>query len=270
MKHLTITRRGSITARIALYWIAFIGVYMTGGFISGFFRGNIHFQGFGNWFSGTFAAFFVTWLFLKWEESSFISIGLFWEKGTLLRFFLGFLLGSCIFFVMVFILYVCGSGQLQRTAWKVNGDSLIAYLSILPLGIMEEVAFRSYALIRLNQVFEIRVTLLIIAFAFALYHISMGWSFYVAFIGPFVWSFVFGLAAIRSRGIALPSGIHISVNILQNMIGLNNSKASFWTISFPENSQHATPYIGLFLQIGLFTASLIAMELFIRRSKERR
>jgi membrane protease YdiL (CAAX protease family) len=234
--------------RVLLYWIAFVAIYfVAGGFISGFFLRNAHLKGFGNWISGTFAAFFITWTFLKWEKSTFASIGLFWEKGTLLRFFKGLLLGSCIFFLMVLLLYIAGSGHLHRVPWKADGDTLIVCLTLIPLGIMEEVAFRSYPLIRLNQVFGVRVTLLIIALAFALYHVSMGWSFFVAFEGPFVWSFVFGLAAVWSKGIALPAGIHISVNILQNIVGLRLDNGL------------------LFVQCCLLVATIIILELFLRQ-----
>ncbi|WP_431216266.1 CPBP family intramembrane glutamic endopeptidase [Puia sp. P3] len=266
MKHATITGRGKITIRILLYWMTFVGIYMTGGFIGSFFPGKSHLPGFSNWISGTLAAFLVTWIFLRWEKSSFTSIGLLWEKGTLFRFFKGFLLGSCIFFVMVLILAGYSGGRLQRIPWNADGYTLIAYLTFIPLGLMEEVAFRSYPLVRLNQVFGIRVTLLIIALAFALYHISMGWSIYVALAGPFVWSFVFGLAAVWSRGIALPAGIHISVNVLQNIIGLNGGKGLLWKISFPESHLARTELIGLSVQGCLLAASLIAMELFIRRN----
>lgn len=240
---------------------------MTGGFISSFFPGYVHFPGIGNWVSGTVAAFFVTWLFLKSEKSSFRSIGLFWEKGTLSRFFKGFLLGTCIFFVMMLILSVCGGGQWQRMPWKADGYTLLAYLSFIPLGIMEELAFRSYALIRLNQVFGLRVTLLIVALAFALYHVSMGWSVYVASGGPFVWSFVFGLAAVWSRGIALPAGIHISVNVLLNMAGLSGNNGLLWKMNVPENRHASIEFAGVSLELGLLALSLIAMEFFIQRTK---
>jgi membrane protease YdiL (CAAX protease family) len=133
---------------------------------------------------------------------------------------------------------------------------------------MEEVAFRSYPLIRLNKVFGLRVTLLIIALAFALYHILMGWTIYVAFGGPFVWSFVFGLAAIWSGGIAMPAGIHIAINILQNIIGLHGSMGLLWRISFPENYPVRTQLIGWIVQFCVFAASIIAMELFNRRSRK--
>lgn len=267
MKQTTLNRNRMV-ARVFLYWLAFIGIYMTGGFVSSFFPGNIHFRGFGNWISGTVAAFSVTWIFLRWEKSSFATIGLFWEKGTLSRFLKGFLLGSCIFSVMVLILLTCGGGKLERVPWKLDGYILTAYLTFIPLGIMEEVAFRSYPLVGLRQVFGLRMTLFIIALAFAFYHIIMGWNFYVAFGGPFVWSFTFGLAAVWSRGIALPAGIHISVNILQNVIGIHGDKNSPWKISFPEGHSTGTELVGLSIQICLFVATLIAMELFIRRSKK--
>jgi len=264
---MTITKRGKITASVLLYWLAFIGIYRIGGFVSSFFPRDIHFPGLGNWISGTFAALFITWIFLTWEKSSFASIGLVWEKGTPFRFFIGLMTGSCLFFVAVLILLAGGSGELQRVPRAGDVYTFISLLTFIPLGIMEEIAFRSYSLVRLNQVFGLRISLLIIAFAFALYHISMGWSVYVAFGGPFVWSFVFGLAAVWSRGIALPAGIHISVNILQTILGLHGNKGVLWTVSFPENHPARTEIVGLSVQFLLLATSVMAMEFFIRRKQ---
>src|SRR5579872_5063117 len=96
---------------------------------------DIHFPGLGNCISGTFAALFITWIFLRWEKSSFASIGLFWEKGTPFRFFIGLLTGSCIFFVAVLILLACGSGKLQRVPWTGDVYTIISLLTFIPLGI---------------------------------------------------------------------------------------------------------------------------------------
>jgi hypothetical protein len=40
---------------------------------------------------GCIVAYLVIWGFLKMEKSSFVEIGLVWEKGTLKRFFTGIL-----------------------------------------------------------------------------------------------------------------------------------------------------------------------------------
>lgn len=268
MKQLTSTLRSKTIVRVLLYWITFIALYMAGGFFFHFFPPGIPFPGFGNCVSGTFAAFFATWLFLKWETSTFTSIGLSWKKGTFLRFFKGCLLGTFIFFVMVLILSINSGAKWQCIPFKADGYTLITYLTIIPLALMEEVAFRGYPLIRLNQVFGIRITLLIVAVAFALYHMAMGWSIYIALTGPFVWSFVFGLATIWSKGIALPAGIHSTVNMLQNMLGLHGNIGLFWKISFPNTHHAATEVRAFWLHIGLWIAGLIAIEYFNRRSKK--
>lgn len=256
-----------IIGRVLLYWLAFVGLYQAGGYLLEFFRSTDPFRGLGNCLAGTFAAFFTTWAFLKWEKRPFLSIGLFWTKATGGRILKGFLLGAGIFLLMLIVLLSSTRGVIQRIAWKPDLSGLIALLTIVGLGIMEEVAFRSYALIRLREVIGVRGSLFIVAFVFAVYHVLMGWSIYVAFIGPFVWSIVFGLAALRSGGIALSCGIHIAVNILQNIFGVVSGKMTVCKLSFPESSQRTVGIADLGVQIGLLVVSLISVELYIRREK---
>ena len=254
-----------MTIRVIVYWIAFIGMYRIGGTLFGFIPTSPHLRGMGNWVSGTVAAFFVTWLFLKWEKNSFRSIGLVWERDTLWRFFQGLLLGAGIFLAMFGMLLTIKGVALEWIPWHADGWTLVAYLGIIPLGIMEEVAFRSYSFRRL-KVCGLRVTQVVTALAFALYHISMGWSVYIAFLGPFAWSFVFGLAAAWSRGIAVPAGIHIAINILQGAMGLKGS-GLICRLKYAPGSIAAAERMGVILQLTVLAAGIIATEYFIRRKR---
>lgn len=269
MEQEIVIRKTKIIALVLLFWAAFVGVYMLlGGFLSGLFQPIKHIRGWSNWISGTSAAFLVTWVFLKWEGNSFRSIGLAWERNTILRFGKGILLGVCIFTLMVLVLTICSGGELQYVYQKADVWTLVAFLIYIPLGLMEEVAFRAYPFLRLNQVFGLRITQLIAAIAFAVYHMMMGWSIYVAFGGPFIWAFVFGLAAAWSRGIAMPAGIHISVNVLQSVVGLRGNNGLIWRIKFPESHLARTERVGLAIQLCLLVASVVMMEVFIRQRRK--
>jgi len=252
--------------RVIVYWIAYIGMYWTMGSLFGLIPGGPYLRGMGNWVSGTVAAFFVTWLFLKWEKNAFRSIGLVWERATPGRFFKGLLLGAVIFLAMFGMLLTIKGVELEWIAWHADGWTLVAYLCIIPLGIMEEVAFRSYSFRRLNEVNTLRVTQVITAFAFALYHVAMGWTVYIAFLGPFAWSFVFGLGAAWSRGIAIPAGIHIAINIMQGAMGLKGA-GLICRLKYTPNSIAAAERMGIILQLSVLAVAIIATEYFIRRKR---
>ena len=85
-----------------------------------------------------------------------------------------------------------------------------------------------------------------IAALFALYHVAGGQSWFSACLGPGVWSFVFGLAMIMSRGIALPTGLHLGVNFILAAIGQHTGFASLWNIQYkPPNLFVGTTILNL-------------------------
>jgi membrane protease YdiL (CAAX protease family) len=141
-------------------------------------------------------------------------------------------------------------------------------LAILPLALMEEVGFRAYPFLKLNKSFGLRITLLITALAFGAYH---GWSTYMSFTGPFVWAFVFGLSAIWSRGIAMPTGIHVALNIGQSLVGLSGNTNPIWKVDYLKVASKAdiakTAHVSLALHLLVLLCAVGLMEIFIRRNK---
>jgi hypothetical protein len=223
--------------------------------------------------SGTGAAIMVTWLFLKNEKNGFRSIGLFWEQKTLLRFFQGLLYGTLIMGFFLSALLIFTELELKRNPEEISIWQMFFYLSVIPLALMEEIAFRSYPFIRLKQAFGPRLTQIFVAIAFALYHIVTGWDTRIAFLGPGIWAFVFGLAAMRSGGIAVPTGIHVALNSIQPLMGLKSGTyASLWVLDYkpgtPETLMKKTDTIGLMLQIIVFLAAIVLTETYIRKRKD--
>lgn len=222
---------------------------------------------------GTIAAVLTTFIALKFERRSFADIGLVWERRTLLRFLKGILIGTVVFTLIIVILLSITQLQLEKNSKAFTLSAAFWYLAYIPLALMEEIAFRSYPFLKMNKVLGLRITQIIVAVAFALYHVVSGWSITTAFLGPAIWALVFGLAAIWSGGIALPTGIHVALNVLQSLLGTKSENfESLWIIKYKEGvtkeAMAWTDQAGLATQFLVLAAALILTEFFIRKRRK--
>jgi uncharacterized protein len=223
---------------------------------------------------GAFSALFITWLFLRYEKRSFKAIGLVWDSGTGVRFFKGLLIGSGIFGAILLALLSLTPLQLQLNTKPFGSSALVGYLALLPLSLMEEIAFRSYPFIKLHNRFGLRITQVIVAIGFALYHVAGGQSVWSSFLGPGIYAFVFGLAAVWSEGIAMPFGIHLALNVLQPLVGMKGGVGSVWVLSYKNGIQAGqlakTDTIGMAMQLVVLSATLLLTEYYLRNRNEKR
>jgi len=257
--------------RCLFYWGLFLlFLLVTGKFLSPFFPPA--WERFVYGIAGSAGALLITWLFIRNEGKSMRSYALNWEIGSGSRFFIGIFIGTAIFLLILAALLTVGGLAISRGDQEWDPVSFLWYLYILPLAFMEEVAFRSYPFLKLKKVFGLRYTQFIVAGAFALYHIITGWDIAIAFLGPGIWAFVFGLSAIWSKGIAMPTGIHVALNIAQQLVGLKGGNASpVWELSSgiavaPGSFQRAD-LVGLLSQVLVLLAALILTERYIRKKK---
>lgn len=222
---------------------------------------------------GTISAFIVTWAFLKNEKKSFKEIGLIWETGTLFRFIKGILIGTLLFIAILFTLLSFTELEIEKNKTEISYWGMFIFLAFIPLAFMEEIAFRSYPFLKLNKTFGLWATQIIVAIAFALYHIISGWDVQAAFLGPGIWAFIFGLAAVWSGGIAVPTGIHVALNILQILTGMKGDQNSLWILKYkegtPENLIAKTDTVGLATQLIVFICAVAMTEFYIRKKKIR-
>jgi len=258
--------------RAILFWFAFILLlFLVGSMLPKLFPDS--WERFIYGISGTGAAVLLTGIFLKNEQSLFRSIGLVWEQKTLPRFFSGLLYGTLIMGFIISSLLIFTELELKRNQEGISIWQMLFYLSVIPLALMEEIAFRSYPFIKLEKAFSARLTQIIVAIAFALYHVVAGWNIQLAFLGPGIWAFVFGLAAMRSGGAAVPTGIHVALNSLQPLMGLKaGSYASLWMLDFKPGTTEAmkakADTIGFVLQIIIFLTAIILTEIYIRKRND--
>lgn len=259
-----------VIIKVIIFWILFVALLYGMGSLTPLFPKTYYSLATGVF--GSLIALIITRFFLWREKKNFHDIGLFITRTTIPKFIGGFLIGAVIIGLMILVLKTFTTMSFTRTNVQFEYADYIGYLAILPLAFMEELAFRAYPFVRLKQQLGFRTTQIIVAIAFALYHIAAGQSIYSSFLGPGIWAFVFGLLAVWSGGIAMPLGLHVAANMLQAIIGLKNTPRSLWTLEF---TQGATPEAlarvettGWIMHMVFLAITLFIMEYYMGRKKE--
>lgn len=153
---------------------------------------------------------------LRWDGTGLESLGLTVSSRRVREFTFGFLVGGILFSELALV-----RGATVDATWSFGGVNAIfaactglltAFVMLLP----EELLFRGYAFQRLVQTVGAWPGILISAVLFGLYHLvgsgmwGMGGFFRLAM--PTLGGVVFGWAALRTRGLALPIGLHLAGN----------------------------------------------------------
>lgn len=259
------------TLKAILFWLIFILLLMAAGLFNNMAMPfKWHHLSYG--ILGTLGAVTATFILLKVERKSFADYGLQWQRKTLSNFLIGFIIGIICFAIIFWILITTTSLTIKVTNKSFDAAVLLSLFSIFFLAFMEEMAFRAYPFLLLNKVVGLRATQILIATAFALYHIAQGWNIEVAFLGPGIWAFVFGLGAVWSKGIALPTGIHMALNVLQEFMGTKgNSEQAFYSLQQQNNSPSAivhTQNIGIAVQLLVLVVAIFFIERMIRKNRK--
>ncbi|MBP6025631.1 CPBP family intramembrane glutamic endopeptidase [Ferruginibacter sp.] len=222
---------------------------------------------------GTMAALLTTYLFLKFDKKSFTVIGLNFEKATLKKFVAGVLIGIGIMGLLtISVIYFSGFTITANTNSSML-NFLYYTLPLIPLAFMEELGFRAYPLVLLKDKTGIRNSIIITSILFALYHLVNGWTIQNSFLGAGVWGIVYGLAAIYSNGISMPTGMHYAANLTTTAFGISDDSFNLWTLKQHnglslenyQSSQLAT----LIPQISLLISGVLCMEWYLRKKNYR-
>lgn len=221
---------------------------------------------------GTIAAILTTFLFLKFDRKTFADIGFVYKKPTLKNFVVGLFTGICLMGLLSYTVILFSGFKVETNAESNLANFILCTLPLIPLAFMEEVGFRGYPLIILKNSYNTRNTILITSFLFALYHIANGWTLQNAFLGAGVWGILFGLAAIYSNGIALPTGLHYGVNATTAAFGISDNSFNIWTLKQSNGlsleSYQSSKLETLLPQVGILVIGVVLMERFHRKKTE--
>ncbi len=187
----------------------------------------------------------ATWLALR-RDGGLARAGLTLTRHRGREFAIGFAAGAALFSMMAL-----WRGAMVGATWNFAGvDALPAALTGLFVALVfllpEELLFRGYAFRRLIDAAGIWPAILISAVLFGFYHLvgrpmwGMGAFFTVAM--PALGGIVFGWAAVRTRGLALPIGLHLGGNWVQASVlsfqpGADAVPAALWTSQISDVQQ---------------------------------
>jgi membrane protease YdiL (CAAX protease family) len=191
----------------------------------------------------------VTYVFATVEKTSVSTSGVGFNRTTVVRFGTGFAIGIALV-TLTIVLSILAFGPLsasrnQLVTWPITVVYLLSYIG---LAAMEELAFRGYPLFHLRRAYGVWSAQIIVALAFALYHMTQGWPLLAALLGTTAGSILFGAAALRSGGLALPIGIHAAWNFGTWALG-EKAAIGVWVIARRPGDDN--PLVGTVIYLGV-------------------
>lgn len=213
---------------------------------------------------GIALALSISYIFNKDMKQDFIP-----NKATLKKTLIGFFIGVFITLIMIGILLIFSDLKVELNPKSNYLKALTWCLIFFPLAYMEELIFRGVAFVKLKDTIGIRSAQLLFAFLFALYHDPAGNTFGMQLLGPGIWALIYGWAAIKSGGIAFPTGIHAGINIIQAAFGMKEDVYSIWEFYYNDaitpklNSK--TEMIGVIMQLIVLIIGIILTEKLSRK-----
>jgi membrane protease YdiL (CAAX protease family) len=245
--------------RVLLFWIATMAILAMGSGV-GHLAGNAAFV------IGSFAVpvtFALTLLFVKWEGKMLSDFGLSISPRSWLRFGAGLSLGFVLIAAQTAIMWLAGG--VRWVAISPPQPPLLPVLGYLLLATREELAFRGYPFRLLVFKFNPWVAQAIIAILFVVEHILGGATLINALVGAGIGSLVFGMAALVSRGLALPIGLHAAWNIGDWARGGKGS-SGLWRIVVDPTAAGYADKIAIGSYAAVMLSALVGLWLFGRKS----
>jgi hypothetical protein len=210
--------------------------------------------------------FALTVLFLRWNKLKLADAGAAPSAGSGFRFVAGLCAGLVLVVMHLCLLLSTGHVTLQRTHDIDLTSTGLALLTYLALSCREELAFHGYALRRLEQPFGLWIAQFIIAIVFGLEHVLGGVSWIHAFSGAAIGSLLFGMAALATRGLAVPIGMHAAWNFGQWVLGGKESPGLWKQVAKPGFASGVELNVSL-SYIVVFLFATLAFWVLYRKAK---
>ncbi|HEV7768364.1 MAG TPA: type II CAAX endopeptidase family protein [Thermoanaerobaculia bacterium] len=200
--------------------------------------------------------FALTGLFVKWDRIGLDRVGAAVERRSVVRFLAGIAIGLVLITSWAGLSWLAGHVHWVRSQNVGGPEAGLALAAYVALACREELAFRGYPLRCLERRFGGAIAQVVIAVVFAFEHQLAGASWSDAWIGAGVGSLLFGAAALATRGLAVPIGVHAAWNFGHWALGLKGS-AGIWQPVGSENGPDAYRVAMLLYAIVMLSAALL-------------
>ena len=217
---------------VLLFWAATMAVLVISDAITAHQRNSMALTG----LIAAPATFGLTLLFVKLHRKTLADFGFELSPGTGLRFLIGLAFGTILIGVQTAIMLAGGVKWVSATP---SPDTLLPILGFLLLATREELAFRGYPLRLLTSRTNQWFALLVISCLFVVEHRLGGADWSDALFGSGLGALVFGMAALVTRGLALPIGLHAAWNIGDWMRGGKGDGGMWRMVIDPGDVTHA-------------------------------
>jgi membrane protease YdiL (CAAX protease family) len=203
--------------------------------------------------------------FVCWDRISANDVGVLPDRRSGLRLLLGFVIGITLVGGWALVSTATGYVRWDRGPGTNASAMIVALLAYFALACREELAFHGYPLRRLQDPLGVWGAQLFVAVVFALEHRLGGYDWLHAIFGPGVGSLLFGMAAIATRGLAVPIGIHTAWNFGQWLLGLRGHPA-IWRAVVDENRSPQAEFAMMAIYVVLVSVATLGFWMWYRRA----
>jgi membrane protease YdiL (CAAX protease family) len=255
-------RRSGSVARIALFMIACAVVLAGVAPLSRKIPGQWSLAVIGA--STSLAAFAMSALFARWDRVRLHEIGAAIGSRSLPRLGLGFLVGLLLAAIQAAAMFLTGHVRYSLSPNAGFRTAFVTLVGYLLLSCREELAFHGYPLRRLDSLFGLYPAQLVIALLFAGEHVLGGDSWANALVGAATGSLLFGMAALATRGLAVPIGLHAAWNFGQWVLG-EKETPGLWTAMTDQSFRASVERTGMISYVMLMGTATYIFWLRYRR-----
>ena len=208
----------------------------------------------------------LTIIFVKWEKLQLKDVGVVANNMTFKKVVIGFGIGLFMTLLQPAFVLLFGHYEIALTS-SISSYTIIFYLALYILvAIREELAFRGYPLFSLNLRFGLWTAQIIILIIFSLEHVAGGMTWLQAFLGAGTGALLFGFAALKTNGIALPIGLHAAWNFGQWCLGFKKETGLFHGI-VEKGFENVVERNGWISYLVIMTVVIVIFYFYIPRRK---
>src|SRR5580704_2774747 len=211
----------------------------------------------------SFGALALTVLFVRWDGLRMGDVGAAPVRSSLPRFAMGFLMGLLLVTLCASISAVASHVRFVRAPAVGFPETSITLVTFIALSCREELSFHGYPLRCLQRSFGLWSAQIIVAVVFAAEHMAGGWPWTLALFGAGVGSLAFGMAAIATRGLALPIGLHAAWNFGDWMLGGKGS-SGIWRAVVEDGQQGRAQLVRTVGYLAVMGSTTLAFWIWYR------
>ena len=211
----------------------------------------------------TLWALLLTFVFVRWEGLRPDDVGVKPDGRTLARFASGYCIGLLLVTLTASLLFAAGSVHWSSAPAFHLSEAVWPFLTYIVLSCREELAFHGYPLRSLARGFGDWIALIFVSVVFALEHRVGGYPWTQAILGAGVGSLLFGMAALVTRGLAVPIGIHAAWNFGQWAIG-EKGTAGIWTEIVNDSGDHSVQVVRSLIYVVVISIATFSFWLWGR------